>query len=77
MFKNGLPDNAEILGYRNYDFVLLFHILFMLEDTLTLISSDDVLSHHYSSLKSRVIELCDFPHNTRNNELVVAVLDVD
>lgn len=77
MYKNGLPENAEILGYRNYDYVLLFHILFMLEDSLTLISYDDELSHLYSALKSRVVELCDFPVNSRNNELVVACLDVD
>lgn len=77
MYENGLPENAEILGYRNYEYVLLFHLLMFLEGSMTLINNDDELSRIYSDLKSRVIELCDFPVGSRNWGFAVACLDVD
>lgn len=77
MFENALPSNSEILGYRDFEYVFLWNLLFMLGDSINLLHMDDKLSFHYEGLKNRAIELCDFPCGSRNSDMKVVCLDVD
>lgn len=77
MFNNALPSNSVILGYRDYEYVFLWNLLFILGDSLYVIHSDEKLSFHFEALKNRAVELCDFPCCSRNSDLFVACLDVD
>lgn len=77
MYENALPKKSVILGYRDYEYVFLWNLLFMLGDSINLLHSDDKLSFYYEGLLNRAVELCDFPSGSRNSDMKVVCLDVD
>lgn len=41
VFENGLPNNSVIIGYRNFEFVFLDSLLMMMDDSLSVLRSDE------------------------------------
>lgn len=77
VFENGLPNNSVIIGYRNFEFVFLDSLLMMMDDSLSVLRSDEELHNAFVALRERVNSLCDFPEPTRNLACECVVLDVD